>query len=163
PDRRHPALRHRVPPSRRCRRSTKGAPRVAPPCLGALRSTKEARSEQETRSHCASLASVFPQPPSFLRADPPVSLQRPPSRRRPTCLCAPARICLFRRMPADADDARALEAEARSFARYLVGRPPPAELVERYRAANAAIFTGPVAQECVIFPTIARCWVSASR
>ena len=42
-------------------------------------------------------------------------------------------------MPDDADDARALEAEARSFARYLVGRPPPAELVDRYRAANAEV------------------------
>jgi len=50
-------------------------------------------------------------------------------------------------MPDDADEAPALEAEARLFTRYLVGRPPPAELVDRYRAANAAIFTEPVARE----------------
>jgi hypothetical protein len=40
-------------------------------------------------------------------------------------------------------ETRALEMEARVFGRYLVGRVPPAELVERYCAANAAIFTEP--------------------
>ena len=40
-------------------------------------------------------------------------------------------------MANDADEGRALEVEARLFTRYLVGRPPPAELVDRYRAANA--------------------------
>ena len=54
-------------------------------------------------------------------------------------LSAPARICFFPRMPDDADEAPALEAEARLFTRYLVGRPPPAELVDRYRAANAEV------------------------
>ena len=54
-------------------------------------------------------------------------------------LCAPARICFFPRMPDHADEAPALEAEARLFTRYLVGRPPPAELVDRYRAANAEV------------------------
>ena len=38
-------------------------------------------------------------------------------------------------------EALALEGEARVFGRYLVGRFPSAELVERYCAANAAIFT----------------------
>src|SRR5438093_10718892 len=80
--------------------------------------------------------------------------------RRPACcsasLCALARICFFPRMPDDADDARALEAEAHLFARYLVGRPPPAELVDRYRAANAAIFTEPVAREDAALVTFVR-------
>src|SRR5438477_612973 len=80
--------------------------------------------------------------------------------RRPACcsasLCAPARICFFPRMPGDADEARALDLEARLFARYLVGRPPPAELVERYRAANAAIFTEPVAREDAALVAFAR-------
>ena len=34
--------------------------------------------------------------------------------------------------------------EARTFTRYLVGRPPPPELVARYREANAVLFTAPV-------------------
>ena len=59
-------------------------------------------------------------------------------------------------MPGDADEALALEAEARLFARYLVGRPPPAEQVERYRAANAAIFTEPVAREDAALVAFAR-------
>ena len=42
-------------------------------------------------------------------------------------------------MPDHAGEAPALEAEARLFTRYLVGRPPPAELVDRYRAANAEV------------------------
>ncbi len=41
------------------------------------------------------------------------------------------------------DDAQ-LEAEARAFARYLVGREPPAELVARYRDASHALFYEPV-------------------
>jgi len=48
-------------------------------------------------------------------------------------------MCFFPRMPDHADEAPALEAEARLFTRYLVGRPPPAELVDRYRAANAEV------------------------
>jgi hypothetical protein len=36
-----------------------------------------------------------------------------------------------------------LEVEARAFARYLVGRTPPAEIVERYRAADATLFATP--------------------
>ena len=46
---------------------------------------------------------------------------------------------LFSAQPDHADEAPALEAEARLFTRYLVGRPPPAELVDRYRAANAEV------------------------
>ena len=42
-------------------------------------------------------------------------------------------------MPGDAYEALALEAEARSFTRYLVGRLPPAELVDRDRAATAEV------------------------
>src|SRR5438046_9346229 len=71
-------------------------------------------------------------------------------------LCVPARICSLPRMPDDADEAPALEAEARLFTRYLVGRPPPAELVDRYRAANAAIFTEPVAREDAALVAFAR-------
>src|SRR5438046_10673840 len=71
-------------------------------------------------------------------------------------LCVPARICSLPRMPDDADEGRALEVEARLFARYLVGRPPPAELVDRYRAANAAIFTEPVAREDAALVAFAR-------
>jgi len=41
------------------------------------------------------------------------------------------------------DEASALELEARVFARYLVGRVPPAEIVDRYRDANRALFTAP--------------------
>ncbi len=47
----------------------------------------------------------------------------------------------------DIEELRGLEGEARVFGRYLVGREPPDELVERYRAANAAIFTEPVGPE----------------
>jgi hypothetical protein len=40
--------------------------------------------------------------------------------------------------------ASALEAEARLFARYLVGSPPPPELVARYRDASRVLWpTGP--------------------
>lgn len=46
-------------------------------------------------------------------------------------------------MPESAAEARELEGEARIFARYLVGRPPPPELIDRYRAANARLFTAP--------------------
>jgi hypothetical protein len=42
--------------------------------------------------------------------------------------------------PGDAD----LEEEARVFGRYLVGRLPTRELIERYRAANQQLLTGPV-------------------
>ena len=42
-------------------------------------------------------------------------------------------------MPDHADEAPALEAEARLFTRYLVGRPPPAELVDRYRAVKEVL------------------------
>ncbi|HYY06513.1 MAG TPA: hypothetical protein VE997_08040 [Candidatus Limnocylindria bacterium] len=59
-------------------------------------------------------------------------------------------------MPDVVDERRALEAEAHLFARYLVGRPPPAELVERYRAANAAIFTEPVARQDAALIAFAR-------
>ena len=38
------------------------------------------------------------------------------------------------------DDAAALELEARVFGRYLTGRVPPRELVERYRDANRVLF-----------------------
>ena len=51
---------------------------------------------------------------------------------------------------------RLVAAEARLFTRYLVGRPPPAELVDRYRAANAAIFTEPVAREDAALVAFAR-------
>ena len=37
-----------------------------------------------------------------------------------------------------------LEAEARTFTRYLIGRTPPPELVARYCEANATLFTAPV-------------------
>ena len=37
-----------------------------------------------------------------------------------------------------------LDMEARTFTRYLVGRPPPPELVARYREANAVLFATPV-------------------
>ena len=37
-----------------------------------------------------------------------------------------------------------LDAEAVTFARYLVGRTPPPELVARYREANAALFAASV-------------------
>lgn len=43
-------------------------------------------------------------------------------------------------MPADADE---LAAEGRMFARYLVGRIPPEELVERYVAASRSLFPAP--------------------
>src|SRR5438552_9582906 len=36
-----------------------------------------------------------------------------------------------------------LEAEARIFARYLVGRTPPPELVARYCDASRTLFTAP--------------------
>jgi hypothetical protein len=36
-----------------------------------------------------------------------------------------------------------LDTEARTFTRYLVGRPPPPELVARYREANAVLFVDP--------------------
>jgi hypothetical protein len=42
-----------------------------------------------------------------------------------------------------ADDAE-LEAEARLFTRYLLGREPPDELVTRYRDASRALFYEPV-------------------
>ena len=38
-----------------------------------------------------------------------------------------------------------VDVEARAFARYLVGRTPPAEIVERYRAADATLFATPPA------------------
>ena len=41
-------------------------------------------------------------------------------------------------MPDDADDARAHEAEARLFARYLVGRPPP-QVINRLRPDNGRL------------------------
>ena len=44
---------------------------------------------------------------------------------------------------ADGSD-QALAAEAHAFGRYLVGRPPPAELVARYRDASRVLFTAPV-------------------
>src|SRR5207253_1408972 len=75
---------------------------------------------------------------------------------RAPSLSAPARICFFPRMPDHAGEAPALEAEARLFTRYLVGRPAPAELVDRYRAANAAIFTEPVAREDAALVAFAR-------
>ncbi len=37
-----------------------------------------------------------------------------------------------------------LQAEARVFGRYLVGRPPPQELVDRYVEANRMLLTMPV-------------------
>ena len=45
-------------------------------------------------------------------------------------------------MPAPADD-RAVASEARAFARYLVRSDPTPDLVERYRAACARLFTEP--------------------
>jgi hypothetical protein len=41
------------------------------------------------------------------------------------------------------DEASTLDLEARVFGRYLIGRVPPAELVERYRAANRVLFPSP--------------------
>ncbi len=37
------------------------------------------------------------------------------------------------------DEVCALETKARSFARYLMARRPPAELIDRYRAANTEV------------------------
>jgi len=39
-------------------------------------------------------------------------------------------------------DDRELESEGRLFGRYLVGRVPPQELVERYQEANRVLFRG---------------------
>ena len=39
-----------------------------------------------------------------------------------------------------ADDTDALDAEARVFGRYLVGRVPPPELIARYRDAGRVLF-----------------------
>lgn len=44
----------------------------------------------------------------------------------------------------DAERQQALETEAEIFARYLVGRTPPAELIDRYADANRRLFTAPV-------------------
>ena len=43
-------------------------------------------------------------------------------------------------MPPETGEAAALELEARVFGRYLVGRVPPGELVDRYRAASTTLF-----------------------
>jgi hypothetical protein len=39
-----------------------------------------------------------------------------------------------------------LETEARTFGRYLVGRVPPRELIERYERANRTLLSGPVSE-----------------
>jgi hypothetical protein len=41
----------------------------------------------------------------------------------------------------DVEEARHLETEARVFARYLVGRTPPQELIDRYAEANRILRT----------------------
>src|SRR5207244_2211517 len=77
---------------------------------------------------------------------------RPPSRRcRPRCsrsagtggddgFAVATGSCLPPAVPP-----AELEMEAFTFTRYLVGRPPPPELVARYCEANATLFTTPVA------------------
>ncbi len=59
-------------------------------------------------------------------------------------------MCFFPLVP------DALDTEARVFTRYLVGRMPPDALVDRYRAANAAIFTDPGAREDLALVAFAR-------
>ena len=49
-------------------------------------------------------------------------------------------------MSSGAGDSRSLQIEARVFSRYLVGRNPPDELIDRYEKANRALFTEPVDQ-----------------
>jgi hypothetical protein len=46
----------------------------------------------------------------------------------------------------DAEDGGSLQSEARVLARYLVGRTPSQELIDRYERANRALFTEPVEQ-----------------
>lgn len=48
-------------------------------------------------------------------------------------------------MENDVEESRHLEAEARVFARYLVGRMPPQELIDRYAEANRILRTTSVA------------------
>jgi len=55
--------------------------------------------------------------------------------------------CFSPRVASGAEDQRSLQVEARLIARYLLGRVPSQELVERYEEANRALFTGPVDQE----------------
>lgn len=49
-------------------------------------------------------------------------------------------------MANDAEEGQSLQIEARVLARYLVGRTPPQELIDRYEKANRALFTEPVEQ-----------------
>jgi hypothetical protein len=46
----------------------------------------------------------------------------------------------------DAEEGGSLQIEARVLARYLVGRTPPQELIDRYERANRTLFTEPVEQ-----------------
>ena len=48
-----------------------------------------------------------------------------------------------------AEDRGSLQTEASVLARYLVGRNPPQELIERYERANGALLTEPVEQRDV--------------
>jgi hypothetical protein len=43
----------------------------------------------------------------------------------------------------NAEDPRILQTEARVFSRYLVGRNPPDELIDRYEKANGILFAEP--------------------
>lgn len=54
--------------------------------------------------------------------------------------------------PVLADDPATLADEARRFGRYLVGREPPPELIQRYVAAAGALFAaaGPSAEDAVL-------------
>jgi hypothetical protein len=60
---------------------------------------------------------------------------------RARALQADGDVLLPRSVPDD--EASALELEARVFGRYLLGRVPQADLVERYRDANRVLFPPP--------------------
>ena len=49
--------------------------------------------------------------------------------------------CFSWAVSSGAGDSQSLQAEARVFSRYLVGRDPPDELIGRYERANRALFT----------------------
>jgi hypothetical protein len=60
------------------------------------------------------------------------------------CFAVHRKSCFPPRVPNAVDDGRALQTEGRALARYLVGRIPPQELIDRYEQANRALSTEPI-------------------
>ena len=56
----------------------------------------------------------------------------------------PRKACFPLRVSNAAEEGGSLQSEARVLARYLVGRTPPLELIERYERASRTLFTEPV-------------------